>query len=418
MRNILKRCIALLLCIFCLPFAFFGCIEKKKEIVYDFDRSGFYGLCEVFGEMGGGLDPGITNEWIADMAGGLGVKSFRMWISYGDMYPVGENDEIVRNQAKIAIVRDAVDRLKASGVENFLAMTTAFVYPKDYPTTTGYVVPDPYEEYDMYIRWLNLQQKAYMAFAEDFPEVDYYEPANEPEGGGCIHKNGYTHAGSEVVNANYMYTQYDQTRIVADLCWYVTKAVQAVNPDAKVMNPSLCGFTTTPDYLEDIYKAIESGGLPAGQEKSDIDADNYFQVLNWHPYTFGSDTVNDTWLQLQKDIYQVAIDHNDGGKPVWYTEFGWTDWGETIRHQTIADAYIGFFDMVKAEMPFVQTVMVFRLTSLTTQDISVGENNFGIMYNKDDPLYGGQPKAAAIAIAKYIRGEEADLSILYKYVKD
>ena len=92
MRNILKRCIALLLCIFCLPFAFFGCIEKKKEIVYDFDRSGFYGLCEVFGEMGGGLDPGITNEWIADMAGGLGVKSFRMWIRYGDMYPVGEND--------------------------------------------------------------------------------------------------------------------------------------------------------------------------------------------------------------------------------------------------------------------------------------------------------------------------------------
>lgn len=418
MRNMWKKFIAFFMCIFFVPFTFIGCGDKEDEIVYDFDKSGFYGLCEVFGEMGGGVDPGITNEWIADMAGGLGVKSFRMWINYADMYLVDEDDEIVRNHAKIAIVRDAVDRLKASGVENFLAMTTVFVYPKDYPTTTGYVVPDPYEEYDMYIRWLVLQQKAYKAFAEDFPEVDYFEPANEPEFGGCIHKNGYTHAGSEVVNANYMYTQYDQVRILADMCWYISKALKEVNPDAKVMNPSLCGLTTTPDYLEDIYKAIESGGLPAGQEKSDVDPDNYFQVLNWHPYTFGSDTVNEAWLELQHEIYQVAIDHGDAGKPVWFTEFGWTDWGEPTRQDTIANAFVGFFDMVKAEMPFVQTVMVFRLTTLTTQDISVGENNFGIMYNKDDPINGGKPKAAALTIAKYIRGEDADLSILYKYVKN
>ena len=421
MRNVWKRVIVFILCIFCLPFTFIGCTpseEEQPEIVYDFDKSGFYGLCEVFGDMGGGLDPGITNEWIADMAGGLGVKSFRMWINYADLYLVDENDNLIDNQAKLAIVRDAIDRLKASGVENFLAMATTFVYPLGYPTTTCYVVPDPYEEYDMYLRWLDLQQKAYKAFAEDFPEVEYYEPANEPEFGGCIHKNGYTHAGSEVINANYMYTQYDQVRIVADLCWYVTKAVQSVNPNAKVMNPSLCGLTNTPDYLEDIYKAIESSALPAGQEKSDVDPDNYFQILNWHPYTFGSDTVTDAWLELQNEIYQVAIDHNDGGKPVWFTEFGWTDWGERNNQETIANAFIGFYDMVKAEMPYVQTVMAFRLTTLTTQDISVGENNFGIMYNKDDPLYGGQPKPAAIAIAKYIRGEDADLSMLYKYVKE
>ena len=121
---------------------------------------------------------------------------------------------------------------------------------------------------------------------------------------------------------------------------------------------------------------------------------------------------------MQQQTYQVAIDHNDGGKPVWFTEFGWTDWGEPTRQQIIADAYIGFMEMVKADMPWVQTVMIFRLTTLATQEISVGENNFGIMYNKDDPLYGGQPKPAAITLAKYIRGENADLSGLYKYVKD
>ena len=40
------------------------------------------------------------------------------------------------------------------------------------------------------------------------------------------------------------------------------------------------------------------------------------------------------------------------------------------------------------------------------------------MYNKDDPVNGGKPKAVAIALAKYIRGEDADLSMLYKYVKE
>ena len=418
MRNIWKKIIALLLCVFCLPFTFVGCKDKEDEIVYNFDKSGFYGLCEVFGDMGGGVDPGITNEWIGDMAGGLGVKSFRMWISYGDLYSVDENDDIIANQAKISIVRDAVNRLKASGVENFLAMATAFVYPKDYPTTTGYVVPDPYEEYDMYIRFLKIQQKAYIAFATEFPEVKFYEPANEPEAGGCIHKNGYTHAGSEIINANYMYTQYDQVRIVADLCWYTTQAVQSVNPESKVAIPGLMGMVTTPDYLDGIYDAIESSALPVGQEKADVDPDNYFQILNWHPYTFGSDTVNEAWIQLHNDIYNVAIEHGDGGKPVWFTEFGWTDNAEPTRHQTIADSFIEFFDTVKAKMPYVQTVMIFRLTTLVTQDISLGENNFGIMYNKDDPVNGGKPKAAAIALAKYIRGEDADLSMLYKYVRE
>ena len=45
MRNIWKKFIALLLCVFCLPFTFVGCKDESEEIVYDFDKSGFYGLC-------------------------------------------------------------------------------------------------------------------------------------------------------------------------------------------------------------------------------------------------------------------------------------------------------------------------------------------------------------------------------------
>lgn len=424
MRNILKKCIAALLCVCAIPFTFGGCKETEnsgdsgiQSIQYNFDKSGFYGLCEVFGDMGGGVDPAITNDWISDMAGALGVSSYRMWISYGDIYQADENDDLTPNQSKISILHDAIDKLKAAGVKNFLALCTSFVYPADYPTTTGYVVPDPYEEYDMYVRFMRLQQKAYTLFAEEFPEVCYYEPANEPEFGSCIHKNGYTHGGSEAVNSNYMYTQYEQTRIVADLCWYTTNGVQSANPYAKVTNPSLVGYATSYSYLDDLYKAIESSALPVGQEKSDVDPDNYFQILNWHPYTFSADRVSDDWVELQNGMYEVAIKHGDGGKPVWFSEFGWTDYGQEYKQQTIADAFVEFFDTVKAKMPYVQTVMIFRLTNLYTQNVSEGENNFGIMYNKDDPLHGGAPKPVAVALAKYIRGEAADLTNLYKYAK-
>ena len=418
MRNKWKRIIASILSVCCLPITVASCGKKSEKVSYDFDKSGFFGIGEVFGDTGGALDPGITNDWIADMAGALGMKTFRMWVNYGALYTVDENNELTPNRAQFAIIRDAVDKLKAAGVENFLSMTTSFIYPADYPTTTNYVVPDPYEEYETYLEFLELQQKGYMLFAQEFPEVLYYETANEPEFGGCIHKNGYTHAGSDIVNANYMYTQYDQVRIVADMCWYATAGLRQVSPNAKVTNPSLCGLTNTPDYLDALYDAIESKALPVGQEKSDTDPDNYFQVLNWHPYTFGSDTVTEAWLDLQKEIYQVAIDHGDDGTPVWFSEFGWTDYGEEFRQETIADGYIGFYDMVRKEMPWLQVAIAFRLTTLYTQDISLGENNFGIMYNPDDPINGGKPKPAAIAIAKYIQGEDADLSALYKYVKN
>lgn len=421
MRNILKKCIAALLCVCSIPFTFGGCKETEnsgiQNIQYNFDKSNFYGLGEVFGDMGGGLDKAITNEWISDMAGALGVRSFRMWVSYDQLYSVDENDVLIPNRAKLSIIRDAVDKLKAAGVKDFLAMTSSFVYPTNYSTTTSYVVPDPYEEYDMYIRFLKMQQQAYTLFATDFPEVCYYEPVNEPEMATVIHKNGYTSGANDAVNTDYLYTQQEKVYILADLCWYATKAVQAVNPEAKVTTPSLCSLGTTPAFLDDLYKAIESSAVPVGQEKSDVDPDNYFQILNWHPYTFGMDSVSEMWIDFQNSIYEVAIQHGDGGKPVWFTEFGWTDYGQETKMQTIADAFVEFFDTVKAKMPYVQTVMIFRLTNLYTQDAGDAENNFGIMYNKDDPLHGGAPKPVAVALAKYIRGEDADLTNLYKYAK-
>lgn len=411
----LKKIITIIMCVCFLSFAFVGCNNDDK-VEYDFDYDCFYGLCEVFGEFGGGLDPGITNDWISDMAGALGVKSFRIWSSHWDLFEVDENNNLSFNASKLEIYHDAVNKMKKAGVKYFLAMTTAFVYPYDYVASSNYVVPDPYEEYEEYLEFMQFQQKAYTMFAKEFPEINYYEPVNEPEFGTAIYRNGYQGGLSDAVNAEYIYTQYEKAYILGDLCWYATKGVQEANPNNKVTTPSLvAAYDSSIGFLDEMYKAIESGGLPAGQEKSDTDPDNYFQVLNWHPYVFNNGELDDEWVQRQVNIYNVAIKHGDGGKPVWLSEFGFTDYGNVSKQQAIADKYIKFLDIVKGKLPFVQNVMLFRLTNMYTQQDNEGEMNFGIMYNPDDPEYGGKPKPAAIAIAKYIRGENADISGLYKY---
>ena len=47
MRNMWKKFIAFFMCIFFVPFTFIGCGDKEDEIVYDFDKSGFF-FCMFF----------------------------------------------------------------------------------------------------------------------------------------------------------------------------------------------------------------------------------------------------------------------------------------------------------------------------------------------------------------------------------
>ena len=390
-----------------------GC---KKQ--YEYDHSHFFGLCEVSGEISAGVDRGLTHDFISGMAGALGVKSFRVWLALSDVLRVGEGDTLTLNSQTVEKYHDLFDKLTAQGIDRLSLMCTAFVYPWEYQHSTGLVVPDPNEEYEEYVRFLDLQGRAFAMVAEEFPELRYFEPANEPDGdsGSFLHKNGYTAGGSVQVNADYMYTESELSHIIGDLCWYTTRGVRGVDENARVLLPSLCNYSTAPDFLDSIYKAIESKTLPVAQEYSDTDPDNYFQILNWHPYSLVTGEIDADWVALQKEIYAVAEKHGDGGKPVWYTEMGWTDYRDEDNMQTIANRYVKLFDTVKEELPFVETVFIFRLSTLTVQQISTAEDNFGIVFNPLDPISPGMPKPAAIAIYRYIHGENADLAPLYQFV--
>lgn len=393
----------------------------KKKIVYNYDN--FFGMCEVCGELSNGVDYALTNDAIADKAAAMKCKSFRIWLSVGDLFIVDDNDNLSIKQTSYQVMKDHCDKLYEAGVRNFCFMYTSFVYPKDYVPSTGYVVPDPVTEYKNYIRFLNLMGKAASLIAEYFPMATIIEPGNEPdfENSSCVHKNGYVFGGDFDVNSPHLFTDEEKAAILDDICWYCKKYLKDTGHDkCKVAIPGLTNLDTAPEFLSLMYDCIKSKGLPAGQKYSDTNVDDYFDYLNWHPYTHGlDDEVNEDWLDYQKEMYDAAVSHGDDGRPVIFTEFGQTDFGyqsgENLEmyQQKIAQTYIDGFNMTKQHLPMVETIFCFRMFTLVHQDISAGENNFGLFYNPDEvESLRCKAKPAAIAIAKYFNGDDYDVSVL------
>ena len=396
-----------------------ACQKGESKKTYTYDRTYFNGLCALSGEFNSGVDYALTNEWTKEKAQALNAKSMRIWIAMSGLFSVGENDELIVNQKYYSVMRDHVDQIKAAGVENFLIMYTSYVYPYGYNPSTGYVVPDPYEEYESYVRFLNLQKEASKRIKEMFPEIRNFEPGNEPDFAcpGCIHKNGFIFGGDMTVNYNYVYNDDDKACILLDLCWYVRQGIREVDENARVVFPGLTNQATVPDFLDLVYKKVASKRLPVNQEKSDTDPDNYFDVLNWHPYPNKFDEEYkirwDEWIKYNKSVYQVVIDNNDEGKEVYFSEIGWTDYGsrdEAVLNE-IANNYTKAYNYTIEELPFVTGFFAFRLTNLIYQviDETGGEENFGLFYHPNDPLTPAKPKPAAYAVAKAFNGEDYDL---------
>ena len=266
-----------------------SCNQSQSVAPIKYDYSYFNGICALSGDFNNGVDVGLTNDWTASRVAALKAKSFRLWIALSGLFTVGENDTIRVNQKYYLIMKDHIDKLKVAGVENFLILYSSYIHPIGYVPSTGYVVPDPREEYEEYIRFLNLQKEASKQIKQMFPEIRNFEPANEPdfEVPGCIHKNGFIYNGGDEANAKYAYNADDKACILADLCWYVREGIREVDKNAKVAFPGLTNQLTVPDFLDLVYDKIESKRLPVGQKYSDTNPDHYFDILNWHPYPGG-----------------------------------------------------------------------------------------------------------------------------------
>lgn len=398
-----------------------GCGNKEEEFKYNYDD--FYGICALTGESGRADAVGLTSEWTKKCIKGMNFKSMRFWITPEDLFEVAENDELVLKPAGYKIQRNFVTKCCEGGIRNALCMLSSFIYPYGVNYENHYSVPDPDEEPDLYIRFLKIQGKLCAKLCELFPEFTIIEPGNEPDfdNATCIHKDGFIWNGTYADNVNYLFSDTAKTNIICDMCWYIRKAAREVNPKIKVTIPGITNLDHSPKFLDKIYTAIESKKLPIGEEYSDTDPDNYFDVLNWHPYALntaagqggagGAGALDQKWIDFNKKMYQVAIDHGDNGKPVIFSELGWSSMGnigddEIKACQDIAKVAVDGAKAIRKELPWVESIYYFRLTNIYPWMSNAGESTFGLFYHPNDPEHKGAPRIQAKEIAKLINGDD------------
>lgn len=421
MKGIKKvLCSFLAVCLSALCFV--SCTDKPKSYQRKNDDY-LLAICEACYDINTEVENTLTTEYVSEVAGVFGAKSYRLWMHFSRVLTRDpKSNEVLINEVVAEKFHNLIASLKAQGVERFICMTSNYLHPLGYDPTTAGVVPDPLTEPDAYEEFLDLFEECFRVLAVEFPEIDYFEPTNEPDilNGQNICKNGYQWGGTD--NGEYIYSMVDGAHIVADMSYRVTRAVKAVDKKNTVLLPALCGYSSTVYYLDEIYKAIKSRTLPTGEKKADTNPDHYFEILNWHPYLLGEGepVMNQGWVNLQKRIFAVAEGYGDGDSPVWFTEMGFTDIGNKDYQQEMADNMTKLLNYLKTDLKFVETVFVFRITNLTGYAVmNEYENNFGLFYSLNDPdeELAGKPKPIAIALYQFFKGKDADLSPLYSLGK-
>ena len=392
---------------------------------YQIDQTNMFGICalananELFTSS---ADSGVTTDLIADVVDVMNVKSARVWMHLNYVIERGaHNNTLTLKKDAVAKYHAYFAKLKAAGVKNILVMNHHYIYPYGYSYSSMGVVPDPKTEASAYMTFLNMFEDCYRMLSQEFPEITLWEPNNEMDHpkGSTIVKNGYVSGAN---NTDYLYTVEEIARITMDLCYYANRGIKANNPLNELVMPALCFFWLEEKptrFLEAMYRQIYFGGLPTSYDANgnrvlpiDTNTDNYFNVLNWHPYV-NMNPATEPWLQVNKDMYAVAVKYGDEGKKVFLTEFGWSEY-DGNNEAKVGEWYPIALDMLKDALPTLESVFVFRMFDYTAT--TGREATFGI-FNSPNESEGATPKAAAIALYRYFNGEDADVSDLEKWKK-
>ena len=357
-----------------------------------------------------------TAAYIADATATLGAGAYRLSKPIHTLYSVTNTNAVTVNSANMAEFKAQIAALKAKGINEILYVTDSFILPYGYYDSSSChhkTVPNPETETQNYIEWLNVNSLAFGALAQECPEIKYFEPFNEINLKSTrLEKRGANWNASESVQANYKYSTQEKVGIMADLCWYISKEVKAVDPANQVTTPSICvgshiGSNLESNYLNLLYNAIESGGYPTDKAVGDKRIDNYFTIVNIHAYPeYSTGTSQQTTKvnTLANDINtarNTMLSHYDGGSCVWITETGVSSYGSgNWRDETeTAALFERFLNKVNNDITYVDTVITYKLADMSTSGSTDTESAYGLFYAGDDTTHG---RYGAKEIAKKI----------------
>ena len=388
-----------------------GCGKQAEEDKYSkVDKSLLFGMDEPIseGEQNGTWESsqinGFSMEATTYFASAIGCKSFRFRVP--DKFITAPEQY---SDSGYEYLKNAIQKFHDAGVENLIG--TAMIFPQYTAFRADSANSAPTPDDLAYGEWLEAVSDMWESLAALFPEITTWEVGNEFNADIFFHPNGFQAVEGSLTGGTGGFSEKDHAKVVTDYMYYASKGVKKGNPDAKSAMPSpgpLNGTLLTVQYfIDDVYTYIESGDAPYGEEKSK-DPDDYFDFLGWHPYT---QKIDETWLKENNDIYQVAIDHGDEGKPVLFTEFGFTDFNVQDQEK-IQSSYLekAFEYMASDQMPYVETCCEFRMYTCAYAENwgGLGEVYFGCISEQSGGK-GLSPRDKAYTIQK-IYGGTGDLT--------
>jgi hypothetical protein len=159
-------------------------------------------------------------------------------------------------------------------------------------------------------------------------------------------------------------------------------AFKAGDPDAEVLLGGVAYNDT--NWLEEAYDAGIGG---------------YFDVMNTHPYMAPSDLPpeapanGDIWRISHVGAVKDLMEENgDGGKPIWFTEFGWSsheNWSGVgnahrgVTEQQQADYAVRSLEFIGENYPYVDNVFWYNERNRDTGGAQL--DNYGILYRDLEP---------------------------------
>ncbi|MCQ2449213.1 MAG: dockerin type I repeat-containing protein, partial [Clostridia bacterium] len=362
-----------------------------------------------------------TAAYIAEASATLGARSYRLSMPIHYMFRPTVSGGVEIRYEHLNRFREMVRQLKANGIDEILYVSSGFVEPYGYDDplkTHGSTVPDPIKEPENYQNWLQVNAAAYRMLAQEFPELKYFEPFNEinvDEGSG-LEKYGVNMQSSAEEHATHKYTVEERAGIMADLCWYISRAVKSVDRANQVTTPSISFNIVShveSDFLEAFYNCMESGVYPRGQRCGDINTNNYFTVLNIHSYKGYSPTNADVdgWVAEIDGMYDVVRRHNDTAKPVWMTETGCAD---SAGRDRVGENIVGALQAVETRLPYIDTVHIYKLANASNKGGAVvHETNYGLFCSGDDAVNPYGIKNSTKIVYSYLHNGSTDYSPLY-----
>ncbi len=410
----------------------FGFAEPNQELYGDLPVEGFEKIWP------GEMNDGSTASNIAQVISEFDGNSARIWMQTVNFCWPNSPDAFTFEAGAIDALKKVVSDFRAQGVTNIILMAST----PNYRSTENYYDPETKLWYTFweainldstvnarlkmspnmvilpgesdYQEFLDLQKTYFTELAKELGNsVTAIEVLNEMEGASNYrysYENGYLPAINLVAQA------------AMDICKAATDGVKEAGKNIKIAMPALMTVSELKEngnvvrfdskaFLEAEYAYI----MGANGTK---DADDYFQIINMHPYvTLSSDTsdsnylyyenngltvqtpaqMKERWLNYMNSLRAIFVKNGDAEKPVWITEFGLADYNGACKDPIDANkwkdyndnkllrqaqVYQAIYDAM-ISLPYLDTVLFFRLGDYTHDGdhnyVNCGEATYGVI---------------------------------------